>query len=158
MNIKENAIQSASADLNSGNFKTQRAAARAYKVSLSTLHGRIHGSTKLIDSHQYLQRSTPEQKNYLVQWILVMDSKACPPSPIRTREMATLILRCYGDQNPLGKKWISTFIKRNPRISSAFGRKIEKTRAGQPLYLKTYVICGNYLCKWWSYLDFSREM
>ena len=58
-----------------------------------------------------------------------MDSKACPPSLIRTREMATLILRSNGDQNPLGKKWISTFIKRNPRISSVVGRKIEKARA-----------------------------
>ena len=100
MNIKENAIQSAIADLNSGNFKAQRAAARAYKVSLSTLHGRIHGSTKFIDSHQHLQRLTPEQENYLVQWILEMGSKACPPSLIRTREMATLILRSNGDQNP----------------------------------------------------------
>ena len=43
--------------------------------------------------------------------------------------MATLILRSNGDQNPLGKKWISTFIKRNPRISSVIGRKIEKARA-----------------------------
>ncbi|KAI1004949.1 hypothetical protein K3495_g3266 [Podosphaera aphanis] len=57
-----------------------------------------------------------------------MDSKACPPSLIHTREMATLILRSNGDQNPLDKKWISTFIKRNPRIPSVFGRNIEKIR------------------------------
>ena len=34
-----------------------------------------------------------------------------------------------GDENPLGKYWLSHFIKRNPRVASVVGRKIEAARA-----------------------------
>jgi hypothetical protein len=34
-----------------------------------------------------------------------------------------------GDKNTLGQLWISHFIKRNPRVTSVIGRKIEASRA-----------------------------
>ena len=39
--------------------------------------------------------------------------------------MAAWILRMNGDANPLGKKWISSFLQRNPRVASVVGQKIE---------------------------------
>lgn len=43
--------------------------------------------------------------------------------------MASRILQQYGDTQPLGKRWISSFITRNPRVASIIGRKLEASRA-----------------------------
>ncbi|KAI0999960.1 hypothetical protein K3495_g8237 [Podosphaera aphanis] len=43
--------------------------------------------------------------------------------------MATRILEANGDRNPLGKILIPHFLKRNPRVTSMLGRKIEAVRA-----------------------------
>jgi hypothetical protein len=43
--------------------------------------------------------------------------------------MANRILRMNGDQRPVGKLWLVHFIKRNPRVASVIGRKLEALRA-----------------------------
>jgi hypothetical protein len=43
--------------------------------------------------------------------------------------MASRVLRMNGDQNPIGKLWLSHFVKRNPRVASIVGRKLEAPRA-----------------------------
>ena len=72
---------------------------------------------------------TPEQEEFLVRWILEEDARAFPPSHARAREMANRILTMNGDDNPVGKHWISCFLKRNPHVASVVGRKIEAPRA-----------------------------
>jgi hypothetical protein len=72
---------------------------------------------------------TPEQETFLVQWILEEDARAFPPSHARAREMANRILRMNGDHTPVGKHWMAAFLKRNPRVASVVGRKIEAARA-----------------------------
>ncbi|UPX17329.1 uncharacterized protein EKO05_0007693 [Ascochyta rabiei] len=42
--------------------------------------------------------------------------------------MATLILHMNGDYEPLGHKWVTHFITRNPRVASIVGRKIKSAR------------------------------
>ena len=42
--------------------------------------------------------------------------------------MATYILYINNDMKPLGKKWITNFLQRNPTISSVVGRRIEAVR------------------------------
>ena len=42
--------------------------------------------------------------------------------------MASRILRMNRDENPLGKRWVPGFIKRNPRVKSMIGRTIEAER------------------------------
>jgi hypothetical protein len=129
MDAREHAIQSAITDLNTGLYSSQRAAAKAYGIPLSTLHGRLRGATSSALSHQHQQRLTPAQEDFLVDWILDEDARACPPSHARAREMANRILRMNGDHQPVGKLWISHFIKRQPRIASVIGRKLETQRA-----------------------------
>lgn len=41
--------------------------------------------------------------------------------------MATLMLTMAGDTKAHGKKWISHFMKRNPRIASVIGKPIDST-------------------------------
>jgi hypothetical protein len=129
MDAREAAIQLAIRDLNSGVYKSQRAAARAYGIPQSTLSTRIHGRTDHRTSHQNQQRLTPDQESFLVDWILEQDTNGYPPSHARAREMAIRILQMNGDREPLGRRWIENFIKRNPRVASVIGRKLEVARA-----------------------------
>ncbi|OWY56620.1 CENP-B protein [Alternaria alternata] len=129
MDPREAAIQAAISNVVSGVFTSQRAAAKAYNIPRSTLAARLRGTRTRQFSHEYQQRLTPQQEEFLVQWILEEDARAFPPSHARAREMANRILRMNGDNNPVGKRWISFFLKRNTRVASIVGRKIEGARA-----------------------------
>jgi len=129
MGDREAAIQAAISDIDAGVFLSQRAAAKAYNIPQSTISTRIRGRQSNQASHVYQQRLTPEQEDFLVQWILEEDARAFPPSHARAREMANRILRMNGDHRPVGKHWMAAFLKRNPRVASVVGRKIEAARA-----------------------------
>ena len=129
MEAREVAIQSAIADFNAGLYNSQRAAARAYGIPQATLHGRMKGQVRKALSNQHQQRLSPQQEEFLVEWILEEEALGRPPSHARAREMATRILHMNGDQAPLGKRWVINFINRNPRIASIIGRKLEAPRA-----------------------------
>jgi hypothetical protein len=97
MDNRELSIQSAISDLNSGVFKSVRAAAKAYSIPRSTLQDRIAGATNSQKSHYNQQRLTPEQESFLVDWILEQDTNGYPPSHARAREMAIRILQMNGN-------------------------------------------------------------
>jgi hypothetical protein len=128
MNPRENAIHQAINDFKSGVLSSQNAAADAYGVARSTLQERLKGRKNARESHAHQQRLTPEQEDFLVEWILEEDQRGYPPSHPRARQMAVRVLRMNGDTNPLGKKWLKGFIGRNPRVASVIGRKIEAVR------------------------------
>lgn len=48
--------------------------------------------------------------------------------------MAERILRSSNDYEPLGKNWIESFFKRNPRVKTLIGRKIEAQRKTKSQY------------------------
>jgi hypothetical protein len=129
MENREVATQSAIADLNSGVFTSQRQVARAYGIPRSTLQGRLEGRTNRVVAHHHQQRLTPEQEDFIVQWILEEGSRVLPLSHARVREMATRVLRMNGDHERLGQLWISNFLSRQPRVTSIVGRPIEAPRA-----------------------------
>ncbi|KAI1003024.1 hypothetical protein K3495_g5178, partial [Podosphaera aphanis] len=129
MDSSEHAIQCAIKDLNDGVFTSQRKAAKKYEAPESTLRGRLAGIRERRISQQYYQRLCPEQEEYLANWILDEDARGCPPTHARTREMAGKILASRGNHNPLGKGWISSFLKQNKKISPVVGKKIDASRA-----------------------------
>jgi hypothetical protein len=43
--------------------------------------------------------------------------------------MASRVMRMNGDDKPIGKLWLLHFIKRNPRVASVIGKKLEAPRA-----------------------------
>ena len=129
MEAKEVAIQLAIADINSGRYTSQRAAAKAYNIPRTTLQARINGRPNNAASHAHQQRLNPQQEEFLVEWILEEEALGRPPSHARAREMATRILCMNGDQAPLGKLWVGHFIKRNLRVALIIGRKLEALRA-----------------------------
>jgi hypothetical protein len=126
---REANIQLAIADLQSRVYPSIRAAAKAYNIPQTTLTARVNGTASRRDiSHQHQQRLTPLQEEFLVEWILEEDARGYAPSHARAREMAERVLRSNGDTKPLGKRWVSSFIHRNPRVASIIGRRIEASR------------------------------
>jgi hypothetical protein len=101
---REQAIQEAIEQFNSGVYTSLRAAAIAYSIPPSTLRGRIAGASNSHASHAYQQRLTPEQEAFLVRWILKQEAQGFPPSHARAREMAGHVLAAGGDYEPLGRR------------------------------------------------------
>ncbi|KAI0993564.1 hypothetical protein K3495_g14620, partial [Podosphaera aphanis] len=128
MSQRENSIREAIEALESNPNLTVKAVATAYSVPRSTLRDRLSGSVSRQISQQGVQRLTPNQEEFLAEWILDMDARGFPPSHARTREIASRILSMNKDTDPLGKDWIPKFIKRNPRVASIVCRRIESLR------------------------------
>ncbi|KAI0997096.1 hypothetical protein K3495_g11090 [Podosphaera aphanis] len=110
MASREESIQSALDKLNSGFYSSLRAASRAYKIPRSTLRARLAGSQSRTIAHRNHQRLKIDQEESLAKWILDEDSRAHPASHARIREMASLILQANGDNAPLGKNWMTSFL------------------------------------------------
>lgn len=126
---REAAIESAITDLRLNVYPSIRAAGKAYRIPESTLRSCVNGTASRRDkSHEHQQRLTQLQEEFLTDWILEEDARGYPPSHARAREMASRILRSNGNNQPLGRKWISSFITRNSRVASVIGRRIEASR------------------------------
>jgi hypothetical protein len=122
-------IQNTIAEFNAGKYKSIRAAADASGIPRSTLQDRMRGSTNSTAAHEFQQRLTQLQEEFLVDWILEEDRRFCPPTHPRLREMANRILRMNGDPTPVGRHWVSSFLRRNPRVGSILARKLDAARA-----------------------------
>ena len=130
MSDKETLVQQAIRECESGAFSSIRAAARAYGVPVATLAHRMQGRRTRRESDADRQRLTPRQEEALVQWILEQSDLGSAPSFARVREMVTFYLaEVYADTQPLGKKWMQAFLRRNPAVKSAIGRRIDNLRA-----------------------------
>lgn len=128
MDLSEQSLSYALHALESDPNLSVNAAAKAYNVPRTTLRRRRTGGTNRQISHEQEQRLSPPQEEFLADWILEQDSQGYPPSHTRAREMATRVLRSNGDTRRLGKDWIQKFIRRNPRVASVIGRRIDASR------------------------------
>jgi len=127
MDPKELAIQSAIADVESG--VSQRKAADYNGVARSTLQERLNGRQGHAIAHQDQQRLTPEQEDFLADWIISEDARNQAPSPQRIRQMAARIICMSGDREPLGQLWVAHFVRRHPRVTCVFGRSARSTKS-----------------------------
>jgi hypothetical protein len=126
---QEEAVQLAIRDYKNGVYSSQKAAAAAYNVPRSTFRDRLQKNRQPPRAaHEWQQRLTSPQEEFLVQWIQEEEARGYSPSHARAREMATRVLRANGDTKPLGKKWITHFIARHPEIGSVIGTKIGARR------------------------------
>jgi hypothetical protein len=125
---RELQIELALQAIRTGEVNSIRAAHRAYNIPESTLRARLNGTTNRRTAHQYRKRLSIQQEEFLVDWILEQESQGFPPSHARCREMATRILRINGDNQELRKRFVTKFIRDNPRIASVVGRPIKRAR------------------------------
>jgi len=73
-------------------FSSLRAAARAYKVPLTTLTRRAKGTSSRPDSLSINLKLTQIEETTLVQWILSIDTCSVSPTQALVQEMAELLL------------------------------------------------------------------
>ena len=71
------------ADFNAGKFKSGTQAAWAYGIPQSTFYDHISGKQPRRIAHQYEQRLTPTQENFLTNWVLKQDLQGFAPSHTR---------------------------------------------------------------------------
>lgn len=91
-----------------------RAVVKLYGVPRSTLTDRLKGATNQRNAYEEQKRLPDEQEKWLAFWICDQDAIGYPSIHPRVREMATRILAENRDPAPLGKKWVTHFLKRNP--------------------------------------------
>lgn len=121
-------IRHAANALEQGKCLSIRAAARQFQVPRSTLSDYLNRDDMITPAHESQMRLTMIQEDWLCDWIIEEDTRGWPPSIQRVRDMATAILRAQGDETPLGKNWQDGFKKRNQRVKTMIGRRIEANR------------------------------
>lgn len=104
------------------NGLSQRKAAKRWGIPRSTLQKRLNGSQSRSDANEYLQRLSRQQESRLAEWVLVQSKLGLPLTRQQIQEFASRIVKEGGNDQPLGKRWIDGFLRRNPEIKTARGR------------------------------------
>ena len=107
---------------------SQRVAAQRYGIPRTTLRYRYEGGETHQSSHEHYQRLSKQQEGHLRDWVLTQQALGVPPSHTQLREFATRVLATHGDIQPLGKRWIEGFLRRNPEIKTVRGKGMDSAR------------------------------
>ena len=99
--------------------KSCRQAARLYNVPETTIRDRTRGARPQAIANAQKRKLHPTEEQSLVDWILDLDRRGFPPQIIDVRRMADYLLAARGQEpppQPVGKNWISRFIKAQPEL------------------------------------------
>ena len=107
---------------------TIRAAAKIYSVNHATLARRKHGQISRRDWQPKSRKLTDLEEEIIVEYVLDLDSRAFPSRIQKVEDMANRLLE---DRNatPVGKRWASNFVKRQPQLQTRFFRRYDYKRA-----------------------------
>jgi hypothetical protein len=117
-------------------YPSMRAAARAFNVSLTTLHARLAGRTSRSRAHETAQILSNAEEQTLVRWISRLCRTGFPASPALVVQMAEEIRRSRfqlsqsppSTLRPIGEHWVKRFCARHPEICGIWTRQIESAR------------------------------
>ncbi|RKK79541.1 hypothetical protein BFJ71_g16207 [Fusarium oxysporum] len=105
-----------------------RPAARLYQVDYYALRRRQKGIQSRRDTIPNSRRLSDLEEQIIVQFILDLDSRGFPPRLRDVEEMANRLL-ADRDESPVGKRWASNFVRRQPDLKTRFFRKYDYQRA-----------------------------
>ncbi|KAL0938518.1 fot5 transposase [Colletotrichum truncatum] len=100
-----------------------RAAGALYTVSHATLSRRLKGIVSRRDSMPNSRNLSDLEEKTIVEYILDLDARSFPPRLSGVEEMANRLL-AERDAPPVGKRWASNFVKRQPQLRTRFFRKV----------------------------------
>jgi hypothetical protein len=140
---KEGRVLLAVSAIKKQEIKSIREAARIFNVSDRTIRRRLNGTISRTETRANCHKLTEIQEHSLVQWVLSMDQRGAAPRPCQIQNMANILLT-YSDFNisqSIGKKWVSSFIKRYSEIKTVYSRRYNYQRAKceDPKILKKWV-------------------
>jgi hypothetical protein len=104
-----------------------RRAAVVYKVSEATLRRRRAGTRSTRDTHPKSSALTKAEERTLVQYIKKLNAQGLAPTLRWVDDMANQ-LRAARDAGPVGLRWASNFVKREPGVKSRMTRQRDRQR------------------------------
>ena len=104
-----------------------RRAAVVYKVSEATLRRRRAGTQSTRDTHPKSSNLTKAEEQTLVKYIRKLDQQGSSPTLRWVEDMANQ-LRAARDAGPVGLRWASNFVKREPGLQSRMNRQRDRQR------------------------------
>jgi hypothetical protein len=104
-----------------------RRAAIVYNVPRSTLQDRRAGTRSTRDTHPKSLNLTKAEEQMLVQYIRKLDQQGLAPTLRSVKDMANQ-LRAARDADPVGPRWASNFVKREPGLKSRINRQRDRQR------------------------------
>jgi hypothetical protein len=133
---REDSIQRALQDLETGKLKTVYAASRFHKVPRSTLIYRRNGGQSRHHAHAMQQACTPEEEEALVSWVQRWSGQGFPIRHYMLRAMAKhLILSriCDSRRNTVSAfltshNWPTRFIKRHSHLETVIATTMDRPR------------------------------
>ncbi|PHH54914.1 hypothetical protein CFIMG_007618RA00001 [Ceratocystis fimbriata CBS 114723] len=105
-----------------------RQAAKTYEVGYYKLRRRHNGIQSRHDWIPKSRKLSDLEEETIVKFIIDLDSRGFPPRLRGVEEMANKLL---ADRNasPVGKRWASNFVKRQPDLKTRFNRRYDYQRA-----------------------------
>lgn len=122
----EEDVQNALRDITNG--LSLRVASLKWGIPRSTLQDRKTGHLSHPEASQPFQRLSPVQEQHLTDWILVQESIGLSPTHAQIRAFAGRVLMARHNAVPLGKRWMSNFLRRNPVIKTKKQHRIDSIR------------------------------
>jgi len=97
-------------------------AADGFQVPFTTLQNRLRGRQNRSERRANNHKLTENGEESLLHWILSMDRRGAAPRPSHVQDMANILLAGRGSTNyqPIGKNWVSNFIKRHDEVKTSY--------------------------------------
>ncbi|PHH51621.1 hypothetical protein CFIMG_008617RA00001 [Ceratocystis fimbriata CBS 114723] len=103
-------------------------AAKTYEVGYYKLRRQHNGIQSRHDWIPKSRKLSDLEEETIVKFIIDLDSRGFPPRLRGVEEMANKLL-ADRDASPVGKRWASNFVKRQPDLKTRFNRRYDYQRA-----------------------------
>jgi hypothetical protein len=113
-------------------LSSARRAAFLYDVPRTTLRRRVQRIPTIQAFNAQKRKLSLSEEESLVQWILALARRGFPAHIIDVRRMGDVLLAARGQNPPpppLGKNWVSRWIKRQSQLQTKWNRKFHSQRA-----------------------------
>jgi hypothetical protein len=74
------------------------------------------------------RRLSSIEETKVCQWILIQEKAGRASTHENCRYIITQILKAQGDEEPLGEKFTTAFLRRNPAVKTNLGRRLDYKR------------------------------
>jgi hypothetical protein len=139
----EEDIQKAIISWENKEFRSIRATAIHFEVSVQTLYDRMAGRKSKTLAHAEAQILSNAEEKTLERWVTRLTSTGYPATPALVIETAEQIRQgrvklspASRTQPPIGHEWLYRFLNRHPTLKGTYSRQLESARQQGPTYDK----------------------